>query len=238
MPTTDQRLSRALELLTQGLSPFVESELKAVYNDGWANAAHASFREIKKGGGDDSIQWDAHALLTVMWDQWNRVFRHKLSQFDRSVISELREYRNRWAHQQSFDFDDTFRFLDSIQRVLTAVSANESKHASREKHELLREEFSQLQSDTDEQFSWSKELGWLAIYLVCCLAIVAHITYFLGPSSWFLSLLIVFMFAYLMYQRFTTSVKAIGPHECDSCGKIIYADACPYCAAPADARPV
>ncbi|MFP6668696.1 MAG: Swt1 family HEPN domain-containing protein [Pirellulales bacterium] len=233
MATVNQKLSRALELLTGGLRPFVESELKAVYNDGWAAAACGSFRDIKKGSGDGDIQWDAHSLLTVMWDQWNRVFRHKLNQFDRSVISELREFRNRWAHQQKFDFDDTFRFIDSIQRVLRAVSAPEANVVASIKRELLRKEFSQLQEETDPEFSWSKEFRSLAVYLLCCLAIVAHITYFLGPSSWFLSLLIIFLFAYLMYQHFTTVARLVGPHECDSCGKIIYADDCPYCVTPA-----
>ncbi|MFP6693345.1 MAG: Swt1 family HEPN domain-containing protein [Pirellulales bacterium] len=233
MATVNQKLSRALELLTGGLRPFVESELKAVYNDGWVAAACGSFRDIKKGSGDGDIQWDAHSLLTVMWDQWNRVFRHKLSQFDRSVISELREYRNRWAHQQNFDFDDAFRFIDSIQRALRAVSSPEANTVASIKRELLRKEFSQLQKETDPKFSWSKEFRSLAVYLLCCLAIVAHITYFLGPSSWFLSLLIIFLFAYLMYQQFTTVARLVGPRECDSCGKIIYADDCPYCVTPA-----
>jgi hypothetical protein len=33
-----------------------------------------------------------------MWDQWNVVFRKTLGNAERSLVSELRDARNRWAH--------------------------------------------------------------------------------------------------------------------------------------------
>ena len=42
---------------------------------------------------------------------------------ERSLVSELREYRNAWAHQEPFSGEDTIRMLDSAQRLLTAVSS-------------------------------------------------------------------------------------------------------------------
>ncbi len=48
-----------------------------------------------------------------MWNQWNDVFRKTLGQAERTLVSELREVRNRWAHQEPFSSDDAYRALDS-----------------------------------------------------------------------------------------------------------------------------
>jgi hypothetical protein len=34
-----------------------------------------------------------------MWDNWNDVFRNVLGHAERSLVSELRDWRNKWAHQ-------------------------------------------------------------------------------------------------------------------------------------------
>src|SRR5438093_10774111 len=67
--------------------------------------------------------WDAAVLLRLMWDSWNDVFRKTLGQAERSLVSELRDVRNRWAHQEPFSSDDADRALDSAERLLAAVSA-------------------------------------------------------------------------------------------------------------------
>ena len=110
----------ALDALTVGLIPYVEEKLRGAYRDRWVRTATSSFRDEHTRTSNDgsAIVWDAHALLTVMWDQWNAVFRNDLNHAERSLVSELREYRNKWAHQQQFDFDDTFRILDSARRLL------------------------------------------------------------------------------------------------------------------------
>lgn len=58
-----------------------------------------------------------------MWDCWQLVFRKTLGHAERSLASELRSYRNKWAHQEAFSGDDTYRALDSEGRLLTAISA-------------------------------------------------------------------------------------------------------------------
>jgi hypothetical protein len=107
------RIAGALDLLTRGLAPFVEQRLKKVYGDAWRRNATGSFRDDRSRGDANTVDWDAHSVLTVMWDQWNAVFRTELGHTERSLVSELREFRNRWAHQAEFDFDDTYRVLDS-----------------------------------------------------------------------------------------------------------------------------
>src|SRR5690606_36364172 len=86
-------------------------------------------------------QWDAAAILATMWSQWNAVFRKTLGQAERTLVSELRDVRNRWAHQRPFSTDDAYRALDSAARLLTAVSAPEADDVEKMKMELLRVRF-------------------------------------------------------------------------------------------------
>ena len=76
-----------------------------------------------------------------MWDAWNDVFRKTLGQSERTLVSELRDVRNRWAHQNPFSTDDTYRALDSAGRLLTAVSAPQADEIEKMKMELLRLRF-------------------------------------------------------------------------------------------------
>ncbi|MBM3792128.1 MAG: ATP-binding protein, partial [Acidobacteria bacterium] len=140
-----ERIGKALELLNQGLFPFVEREMKAQFGDRWQQEAQASTKdELFPSRKQTQLpRWDTHALLSVMWNHWNDVFRKKLGHAERSLVSELREVRNRWAHQESFSTDDTYRALDSIQRLLTAVSAEEAEEVDRQKQEILRTRFAE-----------------------------------------------------------------------------------------------
>ena len=67
--------------------------------------------------------WTRAALLRVMWEWWNEIYRNTLGPAERSLVSELRDVRNRWAHQAPFSTDDTYRALDSTSRLLTSVSS-------------------------------------------------------------------------------------------------------------------
>ncbi len=69
------------------------------------------------------------ALGLLMWSAWNDVFRRTLGHAKRSLVSELRDHRNKWAQQQVFSSDDADRALDSISRLLTGVSATEADEA-------------------------------------------------------------------------------------------------------------
>jgi predicted AAA+ superfamily ATPase len=64
-----------------------------------------------------------------------------LGQAERTLVSELRDVRNKWAHQKPFSTDDSYRALDSAGRVLTAVSAPQSEEVEKLKMELLRVRF-------------------------------------------------------------------------------------------------
>jgi hypothetical protein len=118
-----ERVGKALEVFNVGLCPFVEREFKATQGDTWFETANAIFGRNQLGKSAEAPQWDTASLLRVMWDAWNEVFGQTLGRAERSLVSELMEVRNKWAHQKPFSGDDAYRALDSMQRLLNAVAA-------------------------------------------------------------------------------------------------------------------
>lgn len=139
--TNLERVGKALELLRHGLAPFADRELRHLYKDRARNEALRFLGDESQLVGRPIADWDAAALLKLLWEAWNSVFRKTLGQAERSLVSELRTVRNRWAHQENFSGDDAYRALDSAARLLTAVSAKEAEEVERMKMELLRVRF-------------------------------------------------------------------------------------------------
>jgi hypothetical protein len=143
--TNHERVGKVLDLLRQGLKPFVERQMQAAYGGQWLWQAGYSLERDTEAGREarpaapDAL--DAHALLITMWDHWNEAFRDSLGHAERALVSELRELRNRWAHPQPFSGDDAYRALDRVSRLLTALSAPEAQELERGKRELLRLRF-------------------------------------------------------------------------------------------------
>ena len=140
--TNYERVGKALESLKYGLAPFVERELAAHYGKYWLTKVTSHWpRDLSWPEGQEQPHLDVAAILKVFWEQWNEVFRKTLGFAERSLVSELREVRNKWAHQEAFSSDDTYRALDSAARLLTAVSAPQSNDIEKMKLELLRVRF-------------------------------------------------------------------------------------------------
>src|SRR5580700_7926180 len=136
-----ERVGKSMNSLKEGLGPFVEREFKNSYKDRALTEAARYLGEDRVSAKKAIGEWDAAALLKLMWEAWNDVFRRTLGPADRSLVSELRDLRNKWAHQQTFTSDDTYRALDSSGRLLTAVSAPQSDEIEKMKMELLRLRF-------------------------------------------------------------------------------------------------
>jgi hypothetical protein len=119
------RISRTLDLLRDGLVPFVERELKAKLGSSWLKAVNDSLREDLRRRADGSVAWDTQGLFTVMEKWWGEVFRFPLGRMERSYVNEMRETRNDFAHEKTFTYEDTERALDTAQRLLRAVSAGQ-----------------------------------------------------------------------------------------------------------------
>lgn len=136
--TNQERVGKALELLKAGLAPFVEREVQAATKEGRGINVLRGFAEDPMTRDRSIGQWDAAVLLKLMWECWNEIFRQTLGPAERSLVGEIRNARNRWAHQDPFSSDDTDRALDSIARLLTAVSAPQADEVGRMKMELRR----------------------------------------------------------------------------------------------------
>jgi hypothetical protein len=121
--TNHERVRKALDLLKGGLARFVDREFKSAYKDRASMEASRFMGDARLNTQRPIADWDAAALLKLMWDSWNDIFRKTLGPAERSLLSELRDHRNKWAHQQTFSGDDAYRALDSARRLLIAVSA-------------------------------------------------------------------------------------------------------------------
>ena len=141
--TNHERVGKALDLLKSGLYKYVEREMKAVYRNQWEEMAGGAVPEkISSGKKDWQEYWDIQRLLVVMWEHWQDVFGKTLGHAERSLVSELREIRKNWAHQQTFSTNDTHRALDTTARLLTAVGAHEeAAMVEKMRMDLLRVQF-------------------------------------------------------------------------------------------------
>ena len=110
-----ERVGKAVQLLAEGLTPFVDRECRAKLGDGWLDA-------VQQGPSRVNLA-DAQFLLKVMRDKWGTIFGKKLSRGDRNYVFELLEVRNYWAHNEQFSTDDALRALDTAKRLLESVSA-------------------------------------------------------------------------------------------------------------------
>ena len=123
-----------MELVAQGLGPFVDQRLTQRLGERWPDTV---------GDGRGSKQ-DSQFLLKAMIRLWRDGFADTLGHAERSWVGELLDVRNRWAHNEAFTSDQTHRALDTAQLLLNAVSAGEqAAEIDRMRQELLRARFAE-----------------------------------------------------------------------------------------------
>ena len=129
--------------MVSGLGPYVLRELKSRYGNRWGYAvagelSEGSYSRVQNASEEAFLESvDAHAPFKIMWGNYNDAFRDKLGFSGRDQLSELMEMRNEWAHGGSFNLEDTQRALDTMGRLLKAVSAG-AEAEEVHKHPLLR----------------------------------------------------------------------------------------------------
>jgi predicted AAA+ superfamily ATPase len=136
--TNQERVGKAMDLLRAGLAPFVQREFINLHQAQAADMARRYLGDDRTVGTKPVTEWDVAALLRLMWEAWNEVFARTLGRAERSLVQELRDCRNKWAHQEPFSSDDADRALDSMSRLLTAISAPEADEVGKMKMELRR----------------------------------------------------------------------------------------------------
>lgn len=156
--TNHERVGRALTLLNEGLMPFVERELKTEYGEDWEQITDEAYPD-KNATRNEHGLWDTQKLLMVMWNLWSPVFSRILGHAERSIVSELRETRNQWAHQTPFSTNDAHRALDSIARLLSAVSAPQAADVEQMRLDLLRLQFEEKRRSEMRKVSFQPTQG-------------------------------------------------------------------------------
>jgi len=128
--TNKERVGRSLDLLVEGLRPFIEREVRAT------NGQEPLDRRLP-----GSQSQDVAELLRLMVQEWNSVFRRTLGRTERSYVPELQDIRNAWAHSESFSYADTYRAADTAGRLLRSVSAKEAEEIEAIATEVQRVQF-------------------------------------------------------------------------------------------------
>ena len=124
MTTARDRVRKALDHLRAGLRPFVDRELRTKLGPKWVDDAR--YRLNLQAGRDGAVNWDNQALLKAIGDDyWNEVFKSVLQRVDRNYAIELRDVRNKIAHDDTFTNDDAYRAIDTAQRLLESANARQ-----------------------------------------------------------------------------------------------------------------
>ncbi|KOR37450.1 MULTISPECIES: ribonuclease III [Planktothricoides] len=143
MLSNRERVGKGLELLSQGLYPYVEQQLQEAYPDDWETQAKKELPDYKSTKKKDIKEWlskDTGALLTVISKKWDDVFQKSIDKPEKRIVEELIETRNYWAHGDEFSADDTYSAINGMVRLLKAVKADEEiiKKVEKHKQEVLR----------------------------------------------------------------------------------------------------
>src|SRR5262245_38995565 len=122
------RVGQAFETFAEGAAGFVDRHMAAALGSAdWIGvlAARSKGRRIELSKSDPQ-------LLLRMLTEERQAFRDALSHVEQSYASEARDARNKWAHNAGFTADDTYRALDTLERLLTAMGAVEQAERVRQ----------------------------------------------------------------------------------------------------------
>jgi predicted AAA+ superfamily ATPase len=147
-----ERVGHALDLLRDGLQPFARREFRKHFGPNWVD-------EVTPSGATASPN-DVAWLLKVMSNRWDRAFRSVLGRAEQGYVNELIDVRNHWAHQTGFTGDDTYRALDTVHRLLLALSAGEqATEVERMKRELQRTRYTEETRTVERRVATSSLSG-------------------------------------------------------------------------------
>ncbi|MBW7874866.1 MAG: ATP-binding protein [Candidatus Cloacimonetes bacterium] len=136
--SNSERIYKALDHLRVGLSPFVLTQLQQKLGDRWNEDLKTVIRDLPTLDlREDGSIGDVALILKIMKVGFADFFQSVLGVGIRVFVFECADIRNRFAHQEVFSHDDTWRALDTIQRLLTAVGAGKEKDAVADLKESL-----------------------------------------------------------------------------------------------------
>jgi predicted AAA+ superfamily ATPase len=124
-----ERVGRALELLGPAMAVWVDRKMsrKSPAGGNW-KAAYAG----------QNLDSDPSALITVVFDNYQDVFKAEIGSKGRSLLDLVRSTRNDFAHNQPFSVDAAYKALDRIEEFLVLIDAAEAAEVGSAKTELMR----------------------------------------------------------------------------------------------------
>ena len=125
------RIQKGFEVLAEGLEPFVDARMSKSAPGGDWIAMQEAREEENNGSRKVYERHDPAVLLRCITGDW-RVFSRVLTRSQRSLADELIGTRNSWAHNSKFSADDTYRALDTMERLLLAAEAKSEAEALRQ----------------------------------------------------------------------------------------------------------
>ncbi|MFB1294357.1 DUF499 domain-containing protein [Mycobacterium sp. pW049] len=143
--TNKERVGRVLDLVAQGLGPWMVTQLHAKYGDTWATEVG---RTAGLTGRDTSPNQSDPAYLFWVFDkQWHAIFKTQLSFEDKRAVSTLWDARKEWAHGERISSERTERVLMDGEHILRAVGAVQQADRADE----MRREFRRLMFEEDQK---------------------------------------------------------------------------------------
>jgi hypothetical protein len=103
--TNSERVGKALDHLQAGLQPFVEREMKSKHGAKWEQEIHDILNDTRLASKKGQPTQDVAVLLVIMDRTWTDIFKRILGKAERSLVNELLDIRNKWAHQHPFSTD-------------------------------------------------------------------------------------------------------------------------------------
>jgi hypothetical protein len=148
-----------MELLPAALIPFVEKRLESSLKGHWQVQVLEKLPNLRPNS-DGAVGWDQAALFNAMDRFWSEAFKAVLGRAERSWVNELGDVRNKLSHNETFTYDDAERALDSMRRLMEAISAGETaEQLSKMRDTILRTKFTELQRNEERRKTQRLEIS-------------------------------------------------------------------------------
>ena len=156
--STRQYVFEGMELLPEALIPFVERRLEASLQGHWQVQVVEKISGLRPNS-QGKVGWDQAALLNAMDRFWMEAFKTVLGRAEWSIVNELVDVRNKLSHNETFTYDDSERALDSMRRLMEAISAGDvADQLSKMRDTILRTKFTELQRNEERKKTTRSEI--------------------------------------------------------------------------------
>jgi predicted AAA+ superfamily ATPase len=157
--STRQYVFEGMELLPAALIPFVEKRLETSLKGHWQVQVLEKLPSLRPNSNGE-VGWDQAALFNAMDRFWSEAFKAVLGRAERSLVNELGDVRNKLSHNETFTYDDAERALDSMRRLMEAISAGETaEQLGKMRDTILRTKFTELQRNEERRKTQRLEIS-------------------------------------------------------------------------------